>query len=242
MTPHVRLGLGTLAVALASAFGSACVTTQVLVPPEQRTSIKQRLEGEERYLRLSYFVTPLFGDNTKRLLTAVPPEQVDLLEEPDGAPINPGPVQDIFAAGTVVRVKTVEFPSAVVQTERVLMTPRMLAWVYLDVAGTPKGSPPYVLVLRPQIKDEAEFMAEIDRALSKDDIRPQLSGYSDLVRDAIAKKEAVVDMTAEALEMAWGYPERRQIELDGEKKKETWVWPTGKRKAVLVDGRVTELN
>ena len=68
----------------------------------------------------------------------------------------------------------------------------------------------------------------------------RLAAFSDAVQSAIAAKKAVLDMPAEALEMAWGYPVRRVYALEGERKKETWVWP-GEKQVVLLDGRVSEL-
>ncbi len=220
---------------------TACATTNIKLPPEAQVSITRRLEGEDRYLKLSFFSTPFFSDATKRLLTPVTPDQTRLLDNPDGTPINPGPVETIFPAGTLVRIKKVEFPTAFVLAERVLYTPRTYPWVYLDVAGTPKGSPPYVLVLRPDAKDETEFIAELERYLTKDDPAQTLASFGDAVRDGVKSKRAIVDMPAQALEMAWGYPEQKKIVLEGSNRKETWTWPGGKRVAVLVDGKVTEL-
>jgi hypothetical protein len=219
-----------------------CVTSQVLVPPEQRTALKRDLEGTERYLKVSFYATPFFGDATKKLLTDVPPEQVRLLEEPNGSPINPGPAEATFPAGTVVRIKGLEFPDAVAVTERVLMTPRTVPWVFLDVAGTPKDAPPYVLVLRQGIVDDRELNAEVDRYLAREDPKLKLQGFSEVVQSAIAAKKAVIDMPAEALEMAWGYPERRVLAFEGDKKKETWIWAGEQRSAVLLDGRVAEVR
>ena len=65
---------------------------------------------------------------------------------------------------------------------------------------------------------------------------------SPVVRDAIGKKEALPDMTADALEMAWGSPERRVLAFEGSQKKETWLWADGLRQATLLDGKVTELK
>ncbi len=219
---------------------AGCATNQAIVPPEQRATLKRNLEGQDRYLKLSFYATPFFGDATKRLLTPVPPDQVRLLEQPDGTPINPGTVEATFPAGTEVRIRALEFPTALAQTERVLMTPRTQPWVIVDVAGTPKDAPPYVLVLRPQIKDDRELYAEVDRWLSREDPKTRLQSFTDVVQTAVAGKKVVMDMPADALEMAWGYPERRVLALDGEKKKETWIWP-GEKQVVLLDGKVAEL-
>lgn len=231
----IRFAL-TIAVFLCA----ACATSQVMVPPEQRAALKRSLEGQDRYLKLSFYATPFFGDSTRRLLTPVPPEQVRMLEQPDGTPILPGPIEAIFPAGTVVRLKALDFPTPIAQTERVLMTPRTQTWLTVDVAGTPKDAPPYVLVLRRLIKDDRELEAEVDRWVTRENPKDRLSGFTDAVQNAIAQKKVVVDMPAEALEMAWGYPDRRVLAVDGEKKKETWVWP-GPKQVVLLDGKVAEL-
>lgn len=231
----------TRALALAAFTLAGCAAPQVFVPAEQAAKLERTLVGEDRFLRVSMHATPFFGDATKKLLSPVPPELVRLLDDTSHAPVNPGPVEHTFAAGTPVRIRKVEFPSSFVMAERVLYTPRTLAWVYTDVAGTPKGSPPHVLVLRPGLKTEAEVMAELERYLSREDPSKLLEGLSDGVREAVKQKNAVVDMPASALEMAWGYPDSRRIELVGEQKKETWSW-AGKRTATLLDGRVTELK
>jgi hypothetical protein len=109
------------------------------------------------------------------------------------------------------------------------------------VAGTPKSAPPYVLVLRQGMKTTADFDSEVARYLVKEDPAPLLTALPDPVREAVKTKNAVLDMTADALEMAWGYPESKNVSFEGELKKEVWKWPGGKRVAVLTDGRVSEL-
>ncbi|MBE2252420.1 MAG: hypothetical protein IAE78_23005 [Myxococcus sp.] len=221
---------------------SGCATSQVFVPPEQAAALQRSLAGEERYLRIAFFGTPFFGDSTKKLLSPVSPDQVRALNNPDGTPVSPGPVERVFAPGTAARVLKVEFPTAYAMSERVLYTPRTLAWVYLDVAGTPKQSPPYILLLRPGLKDEHEVLSEVERYLSKEPVKPLLDGFTETVRAAVLEKKAIVDMPAEALEMAWGYPEQKRFELEGTVKKETWLYAEGRRQAVLRDGKVAELK
>lgn len=221
---------------------SACATSQVFVPPDQASALQRSYTGEERFMRIAFHSTPFFGDSTKKLLSPVSPDQLRLLNNPDGSAVSPGPSERVFPPGTPVRILKIEFPTAYAMSERVLYTPRTLAWVYLDVAGAAKQSPPSVLVLRPGLKDENEVKTEVDRYLSKDDPKPMLEGFSEAVRAAIAEKKAIVDMPADALEMAWGYPERKKLELDGNVKQETWSYADGKKVAVLRDGRVTLLK
>ncbi|MEW6433535.1 MAG: hypothetical protein AB1730_18670 [Myxococcota bacterium] len=220
---------------------SGCATAAISVPPEQASRLERELTGEERFLRVSMYSTPFFKDASKKLLTPVAPELVQLLDNPDGTPINPGPVEATWPVGTRARIAKVEFPSSWVMAERVLYTPRTLAWIYVDLAGAPRGAGPFVLVLRPGIKTGDEFRAELDRLLTRDDPTSRLAAFGEGVRAAIRAKKAAVEMPAEALEMAWGYPDARRLELDGTHKKETWSWAQGRRTAVLVDGVVTEV-
>lgn len=231
-----------LALAVTAVLASGCVTAQVTVPPAQVSELERSLTGQGRFLRVSMYATPFYGDATKRLLTSVPPELVRYLDDTAGKPINPGPVERTYPVGTKVTITKVEFPSSWVMAERVLYTPRTLVWLYLEVAGAPRRAPPVVLVLRPGLKTDKELLAELDRHLTRDDPAPLLEGFSEAVRDAVKAKNAVVEMPAEALEMAWGFPESKRIELVEQQRKETWRWAGGARTAVLVDGRVTELK
>lgn len=230
-----RVALGVL-LALAG-----CAENQVLVPPTGRASLERQLVGAERYLKLSFFEMPFFGDETRRLISPVQSEEVRLLDSPDGTPINPGPASTIFPVGTKARIKGIEFPTPLAMTGRVLITPRYQPWVFLDLAGTAKDARPFVLVLRMGLKTEAEVLAEIDRYLSVDDPQARMTQWQQAVVDAVKSKQAVVDMPSDALEMAWGYPERKEISFEGDRRKEVWRWPGGKRVAIILDGRVSEL-
>jgi len=77
--------------------------------------------------------------------------------------------------------------------------------------------------------------------LSREDLTKRLEAFSDATREGVKTKTAVIDMPSDALEMAWGPPERKAIALEGDKKRETWFWGE-LRSAVLLDGRVIDLN
>lgn len=224
-------------IAAASLVLCSCVTAQVSIPPTQVADLERNLAGERRFLRVSMYLTPFFGDNTRKLLTPVPPELVRLLDDTQHKPLNPGPPERIFPAGTPVKIRKVEFPSSWVMTERVLYTPRSLVWVYLEVEGAPHLAS--VVVLRPGLKSQQEFLAELDRHLSREDMGRRLDSFSDAVREAIRNKRVVPDMSAEALEMSWGFPESKRIELLETQRQETWRWAEGARTATLLDGRLT---
>lgn len=207
---------------------------------DDRTALTQRLVHREsdKYLRLSFYATPLFGDGTKRLLTAVAPDEVRLLEQPDGTPVHPGQILGLFPAGTRAHITKVEFPTAWAVAERVLYTPRTRTWVYLQIEGEP-ATIPYVLVLGAHMRNEREFLAELDRYLLNENPEHRISTWPEWVRSAVKKKRARLDMPEEALEMAWGYPEVKRKNAPAGI--EEWIWPSNKRKAKLKDGRVADL-
>jgi len=227
---------------VAAALASGCATYTHL-PLEDRGNLERDLTGRhsEKFLRLSYYVTPFFGDASKKLLTPVPPEEVRLLNQPSGAPIHPGPVERILPAGTRVRILKVEFPTTWAMAERILYTPRTQPWIYLEAATQPEGLP-LILVLRQGIDSSEEFVAELERYLSNLDPAPIISRWSETVRQAVRTKNAVVDMPAEALEMAWGYPDVKRISFSDSVKNEQWTYPDGQRVAYLADGRVARLE
>jgi hypothetical protein len=222
---------------LAPAALSAGCASYTQLAPQERNAIERGLTGPERekFLKLSYYVTPFFGDASKKLLTHVPPEEVRMLNHPNGEPVNPGPVEKVLPAGRRVRIVRVEFPTSWAVTERVLYTPRTQPWVYLEVADEPRTRP-FILVLRSRINSKDDFLAEVGRFLSDRDPQPMLDGFSEGVREAIRKKTAIAEMPAEALEMSWGYPEIKRI--DAPNHREMWVYPGRRRIAYLVDGRL----
>jgi len=217
-----------------------CATT-TLLPTEERSEIQREVQAgrTEQFLKLSYYVQPFFGDASKKLLSPVPPEEVRLLETPDGKPISPGANEDIIPAGTPIRIRQIEFPTAWVMAERVVYTPRTQPWVYVDIKGKPQTHP-YILVLRPQIKSKQEFYAELERYVSVQDPAHVLAQWPEFVREAVRTKTAVEGMPSEALEMSWGYPERRRMSFDTSAQKEEWIYADGRRRAFVADGRLEQ--
>jgi hypothetical protein len=213
-----------------------------LLSEEQRG----RLENEygrahsAQFLKVSMDVTPFFGDQSARLLTDLPPDEVRLLDDSEGHPIDPGKVERILPAGTQVEIDRLEFPTSLAVGGRMLYTPRTRPWLYLHLRGQPNG-PPLILVLRAEMRTESEVQSEIARYLTEADPAAQLARFPRPVQDAIAQKRALIDMPAEALLMAWGYPEKIHREFPEAGRKETWTWPDGLRKAELLDGRVSDL-
>ena len=239
-----RRGLTTgLLVYLFVALLTEACASYATVPQEDRMTLARDLTGRrsDKFLRLSFYVSPFFRDPSKKLLSPVPPDEVRLLKQPSGESIEPGPVERILPAGARVRITKVEFPNAVALQERPFDTPRTLPWVYLHALG--ESDPvPLILVLRPEIRSSEEFLAELDRYLSDTDLDASYARWSQVVQQAVRTKTAVIDMPAEALEMAWGYPERKQISFANSEKREEWIYAGEKRKAYLAEGRVVRLE
>ncbi len=216
--------------------------SHVLIPPAERADIERELSGPARdqFLRVSYFVTPFFGDASRRLLTPYPPEEVRLLNDTRGSPINPGEVEQILPAGTRVRIRAVEFPTGLVVAERVLYSPRTQPWVSVEASGD-KGAP-LTLVLRPQIKDRPEFEAELSRYLTPRDPKAQLEAFSEPLQVAIREKKWLPEMPAEALMLSFGEPERKKVRFEIGRRQEQWIYPGGRRVAHLNDGRLDRVE
>ncbi|XXF81336.1 hypothetical protein P2318_16715 [Myxococcaceae bacterium GXIMD 01537] len=231
-----------LLVVLIAALGTGCASHTALAP-DDRNTLKHSLTGPEaaQYLRMSLNVTPFFGDATRRLVTPYAPDEVRMLDDTQGNPINPGPVQAVLPAGSRVRIADVEFPTAWVVAERIVYTPRTHPWVTLSVEGAPAGQP-LVLVLPRPFKTPEEFRAELQRYLTERDPAPKLAAFSEPVREAIRQKRAVAGMTEEALELSWGPPERILRNVEGGGREEEWSYPGGRRRAFLTEGRVTRVE
>ena len=192
-------------------------------------------------MRLSFYVTPFFGDPSRKLITALPPDEVRLSLRSGGQPAEPGAAERIIPAGERVRITNVEFPTTAVLAERPLHTPRTLPWIYLRQTGG-REELPLILLLRPEIRSDDEFVAELQRYLSDGDVAATYARWSEVVQQAVRSKTALVDMPAEALEMAWGYPAQKQISFVNGIKREEWVYWGERRRAHLADGRLVRFE
>ncbi len=217
---------------------SGCASA-VLVPDDQRLSLERDLEGRAFFLRASAHVLPFFGDATRRLATLLPPDSVELIDDPSGQPILPGPTEGLLEIGTRVRIQKVEFPTSLAMARRPLYSPRPNPWVYFAVVGEPAGRP-YVAVLRPQIKTREEFLAVFEQVFTEVNPEVDLARFAPDVRAALRQKRLVRGMETDAAKLAWGPPERIQQAYADGVKVETWTWPLGKRTAKFRDGKLIE--
>ncbi len=221
-----------LALALLTLLAGAC-TPRMVVPDAERDRTRQVLVGQARYLRVAMTVHPLFGDVGKKLLLDAPLAEVDLLRGAQDEIILPPPAERVLPPGTPVRVVQVEFPTALVIAGRVVMSPRYHPWVYLQLPGEPR---PGVLVLSQASVTADDLLAEVDRVLTADDPGPALRALPQEQHDAVLRKDLVEGMTARAVEMAWGLPERRRI--DRPNGTEAWSWPGERRRASFQDEKL----
>src|SRR5262249_49804231 len=146
-----RFRLACLAVLV----GFGCATHGIL-PPEDREALRNELllNDGAPFLRLSYYVTGVYGDSTRRLLTPLAPAEVPFVYGTSGDS-SPGQVEKILPVGTRMRILRVEFPTTWVVAVRLPGTPRNLIWIYL----TPEEQPtlvPLVLVIPSMVQSKEE--------------------------------------------------------------------------------------
>jgi hypothetical protein len=215
---------------------AACATPPT-VPDAERERVTRDLDGQQRYMRVAMYASPLWGDTTKLFLSDQPPSEVELVLSPGGEPIRPPSPERVLAPGTPVRIRQVEFPTTWIIADRVVMSPRFNPWVILEGPGDGR---PYVVVLTKDLTRFDDVQAELQRVLTSDDPAPALAALPAEQRNAVLRKEAQEGMSAKALELAWGLPEKKRI--DRPAGTEEWTWPGGKRRAFLRDDRVERLE
>ncbi len=226
--------------AAALALGLAACSGNTLLPEPARDQLEQQLAGHVRYLRVACFVTPFFHDGGKLLLTDQSPDEVDLVEKPNGEPVDPGAPIKVLPPGTPLRIQEISFPTAFVMAERtVAFTPREDPWVLLRRPDDfHRDDKPYVLVLPPDVKTAEGFRERLGEYLSPDDPTADFHALSAEIRAAVTQKTVLPGMTPHEVEMAWGYPE--QIHIDGPTRSETWTWPFQKQRAWFAGGTLAK--
>jgi hypothetical protein len=220
-------------VALAAGASLTSCAARANLPDADRERIARELDGQQRYLRVAAFSAPLWGDRERMLLTSQPLAELDLVNTTGGAPVAPPPAARVLAPGTPVRVSKVEFPTGWLIAKRVVMSPRYHPWVYVDVPGERR---PHVIVLSQAAATFDDVREELEGLLATDDPGPALRALPEEQQAAIARKQVVEGMSARALEMAWGLPERKRI--DRPAGTEEWTWPGAKRRAFLREERL----
>lgn len=203
------------------------------VPEGERERASRELAGQLRFAKVALYVGPLYGDTRKLLVSDQPVEELDLLESVDGKTIAAPQPDRVLLPGTPLRVRAVEFPTGWTIARRVVMTPRYHPWVYLEVADDER---PAVIVLSQLVASADDVKAELERYVGTVDAGSAFRALPDVQRAAIALKRPLDGMGPQALEMAWGYPEKKII--DRPAGTEEWSWSGGHRKASLRDGKL----
>jgi hypothetical protein len=230
-TPRITRAL------LVALLASACAGQSPL-PDEDRMQLERSLPGRTYYLRTAMYAGPFWSDRHRTLLSDVVPGEIVFVQSPTGDPIDPGPPTSIVPAGTRVRIVSLELPTGFNVTTRTMSSPRYNPWLVLEVDGLPRDPAP-VIVLRRDLRSLEQVQQEIDRYLSPDDLKPVLDAFPEAVLRGIDEKQVLEGMPSQAVQMAWGYPEKKTMQPTPEGRKEDWVWPGGKRTATIVDGRLT---
>ncbi|MBS2032354.1 MAG: hypothetical protein JST54_30925 [Deltaproteobacteria bacterium] len=226
------------AIAAVALVGCASATP---IPDDDRAKLENELNGRSRFLRVSLYEGPFWSDDSKELVSAQPPQELQLFTDAHGEVVPAPPAKGIVPAGRKVTITKVELPTGMVVAGRMPYTPRYNPWVYLHVEGE-SGDRPAILVLRSDLKSHDQFLTALDRLLTAEDPSPRLNAYADEIRAAISQKQVVRDMDAEAVEMAWGIPEHKSIDLKGGNRAEVWTYSGGKRKVTLSDGKVSAVD
>ena len=203
------------------------------VPEDERQRAGLELEGQRRFTKVAVNVGPFFGDATRLLVSDQPFAELDLLQTTSGDPIQPPRVLRVIPPGTVVTVEKVEFPTGWLIAKRVVMTPRYHPWVYLALEGEPR---PLVAVLPQTLASAEDVRVELERFLGTADPSPALKALPDAQRAAVLRKDVLEGMSPKAVEMAWGYPEKKVI--DRPARTEEWTWSDGKRRAWFASGEL----
>jgi hypothetical protein len=211
---------------------AGCVPRTTISEADRDKAVKD-LPGQRRFLSVAAYVGLFYGDETKLLLHDAPAAELDLLETAGGEPIQPPPAAEILTPGTPVRIRSIEFPTGMIIASRMILTPRYHPWVFLELPGHER---PAILVLSQAVSSYDDVRAETDRVLATNDPSPAFQALPQAQREAIARKELSESMGPRALEMAWGYPQKKIV--DRPSGSEEWIWAGGKRRAFLQGERL----
>ena len=225
-----------LALLALAVFGIGCAG-HTKIPDADRLELERTLPGRTFYLRHAMYVGPFWSDADKLFLSDGVPGEIPYVVNPAGVPIDPPQPTAILPAGTRVRVRKLELPTGYAVTTRNPFGPRYNSWLYLVVEGLERDPAP-VLLLPRELESYDQVMAAMGRWLSSDDLAPVLQQLPEHVRRAVNEKRLVEGMPAHAVSMAWGHPERKEIQPSPEGRVETWIWPFDRRQARIVDGRL----
>jgi hypothetical protein len=206
-----------------------------LLPESDRVSVDDTLASHARYLKVSFYVTYFFHEDTAWLLSDRTPESSDFVSPMDQTRLMPDEPLGILPVGTLLRVEKIGWPTGLTMVGREPVSPRDCPWVYLrpvesgTTAARLSDGKPFILVLRGDLRTRDDALTEINRYLTTQNPTPELHNLSTAIVDAVEHKMLIAGMAPEQVQQAWGYPER--IRIDAPKRTQQWTWPTGKQQA-----------
>jgi hypothetical protein len=210
-----------------------------LLPEPDRVALDDSLSAHARYLKVSFYVTPFFDDNTAWLLTDRGREDADYVDPNDHLRLDPGEPVGILPVGTLLRIERISWPTGLTMVGREGGTPRDCPWIYLrpveagSLAARLAGDKPFILVLRGDLRTRDDMQTEIDRFLTTQNPLPGLRNLSVAIVDAVEHKTLMTGMVPEQVQQSWGYPEH--IHIDAPKRTQLWTWPSEKQQAWFQD-------
>ena len=213
----------------------AACAPRAAIPDAERERVSHELAGQQRYLARRRVRRAVLGDADRRCSLSRSAARGGRPRRDDRRHAHPAaPPERVLPPGTPVRVRKVEFPTGWLIAQRVVMTPRYNPWVYVDGRGRARGRSSWCSRRPPR---RSTTSAARSSGSSPRTTRPRSSARcrrSSARRSS--KKEPSEGMSARALEMAWGLPEKKRI--DRPAGTEEWTWPGGKRRAFFQDDRL----
>jgi hypothetical protein len=210
-----------------------------LLPEPDRVALDDSLAAHARYLKVSFYVTPFFHEDTAWLLTDRGRDDADYVDPNDQKRLDPGAPVGILPVGTLLRIERISWPTGLTMVGREPDTPRDCPWIYLrpvdsgSVAAHLSAGKPFIVVLRGDLRTRDDMQTEIDRFLTSQNPIPELRNVSVTFVDAVDHKNLVAGMAPLQVQQAWGYPEH--IHIDAPKRTQLWTWPSGKQQAWFQD-------
>jgi len=217
-----------LPVLIVAALVLSCAKSYTVIPDNEIKAFNDKIDSQKtRYLAASMHYGVFWDDDRYYYVSPFLPASLTYLSSFSGENIPPPPPIDILPAGTPVRVKEVEFPTAAVVTSRVLKTPRYFPWVYLE-ASTPAKALAAVLVIPAGGKEPVSSIErKIDTLLLTKDPGPELEKLTQKERDAIAHKKVFIGMSVEAAAFALGPAPEISSDHHGKNFEAVWKYYDG---------------
>jgi hypothetical protein len=201
---------------------AAC--SHVQLSEREQMQVNLRYQNVTFQLAQSMWVGPFFRDDSRRLLSRMPPGEDVLLQTPEGKPIAPGPATGVLPAGTKMTVLRVSFPTSWDKVTRPILTPRDQPWVELAVNG--KAGADAILLLSPGLPTLETVFEEVSHYLSEKPVQEEVAALPPADQRAVETKELAAGISQRAVELAFGMPNFRHVYGEGASRIEDWTWYT----------------